>query len=721
MNILLRKTILISLLCFKTLLYAQTYGEMSLKRTDKLNTQKAELLQLEKAYTYLDTSEDAKAYNISHRILKNSVYESSRIAANIVLGVYFNDKNIADSALFYGNRSLALLEPKTDTLAMLKKTEVYNIIANAYGDKSLLEKSKKWHLRGIELSKKYHDKAEYYRKLNNLASVYMRQQDFNFALQLLEECLAYDKDPEFIFSCYINLASIYSYKNDYEKSLIYLKKTLSFFRNAKELRKKVIILQNIGVQYHLLKQPDSAKQYYIRAYKLGKEKQYHRPTLDAINNLALLNKDNKNYAEATAAYEKALLMCEELGYLDKQITIYQELKNIAEIQANYKASLAYFEKEIAIKDSIQKLQRDKEIQELEVKFKTAQKEKEIEFLQIENKNKQLTVANQTEAIKNLKLQQELEKKNNEIAQKENQNKILAFQRVSEQRESQINLLKKDQQLKQASIIREKGIKNTILYSFLIIMIPIIGLLVMYYQKLQTQHKLNAQQEEINTQRIKSIIKDQELEIIKASVEGQDMERKRIAQELHDSIGGNLAAIKLQLSHFVKEEQSLQDINLQIDDTYQQVRNISHTLIPKKFRNNDFCDIIEEYLIKIGNASNLETNFQAYPRKAINQLTEQIQIEVFKIVQELLTNTIKHAQAKTVDVQLNYRDEQLNLIFEDDGIGFDPETINQGLGLLSIKNRLSSIHGTLQMDSSKGRGSLINIDINTTKSIVHEKV
>ena len=77
---------------------------------------------------------------------------------------------------------------------------------------------------------------------------------------------------------------------------------------------------------------------------------------------------------------------------------------------------------------------------------------------------------------------------------------------------------------------------------------------MYYQKLQTQSKLNKTLEEVNQQKITTLLKDQELKLVKASLEGQNNERKRIARELHDSIGGNLATIKLQLSNksFIKK-------------------------------------------------------------------------------------------------------------------------------------------------------------------------
>ncbi|MCK8523861.1 tetratricopeptide repeat protein [Aquimarina sp. D1M17] len=681
----------------------------------KINTYRYEKKQLEQAHDFLGTPKELEAYNTSHRILKNTIYKSSIINASLLLGIYFNDRNLADSALFYGNRCVKILERGKDSISMIKKARAYNIIANAYGDKSLLEESKKWNLKGLKISQKYHDKKQYYRKLHNLASTYIRLKDYDYAIELLESCLTYKKDPELTFTSYVSLASIYSLKNKYDLALSFLKKSLIHFenKNDSESRKKVIVLQNIGVQYHLLKKYDDAISYYNKAYVIGKKKGYHRPTLDALTNIALIHREKENFEEAIQAYKEALIICEDLGFLDKQINIYANLKKIAKSTSNFKESIGYFEKEIEIKDSIVELQKAKEIRELEVKFKTEQKEKEIKILTVENTNRQLRLKNQEEAIKNLRLEQEIENK-------ENENQILAFQNASEKSVNEISLLKKDQEIKKAELERQKVIKNTILYSFLVLLIPIIGLLIIYYQKLQAQSELNKKQKEIGQQKISALLKDQELAVIKASIKGQDKERKRIAQELHDSIGGNLAAIKLQLNHTKTNQNSfLQSINKQLDDTYHQVRSLSHTLIPKKFSENHFCDVIEEYLNNIGNGTDLQTSFEAYPRNKINAINQNVKLEIFKVIQELITNTIKHAKASSMDLQFYLLNNNLNILFEDNGLGFDVTTFTEGIGLRNIKNRLQGMDGQLNIDSRKNRGTIINIEINNLETNLHE--
>lgn len=219
------------------------------------------------------------------------------------------------------------------------------------------------------------------------------------------------------------------------------------------------------------------------------------------------------------------------------------------------------------------------------------------------------------------------------------------------------------------------------------------------------------QNQINKPKLDSILKDRELELIRAAIDGQYKERKRIAQELHDSIGGNLAAIRLQLNNIgnLKNNQ-LNFIKKQLDETYEQVRNLSHDLIPKKFSKNKFSDVIEEYLNNIRDASSLNTSSSIYPRKKIDQLNEIVLLELFRIIQELVTNTLKHAKASEAELHLNLLPGKLNMLFEDNGVGFDHENKTDGIGLDNIQCRLKKLNGVMVIDSKHKRGTVINIEI-----------
>ncbi|MEW7289073.1 tetratricopeptide repeat-containing sensor histidine kinase [Aquimarina sp. 2304DJ70-9] len=681
--------------------------------------------QIDKAYTLLNAN-DKRVYTIAHEFLKTLKSKRSLINTNLILAHYFKNKALIDSSIFYVNRSLKYTIVNDSVQARLH-TSAYNILAVNYINKGLFEESKKWRLKGIETAEKFNEKYYYYLHTHGLARVYFEIDDLKKALELFKKCLQYKKEKEIIYGSYINIGAIYTKMQDFESSDEYYKRGLKLAEKDNAIRALASIKFNLASNAQYQGKLDEAISLYNETIKIAEEYELHQIKLMAQMDIGSVLIDQKKYQEAQGIYINALENAIELGYLNQQLFVYENLKQIAINQSDYKSAFHYVSQYFKVKDSIGKLQKDKEINELEVKFNTLQKEKEIKFLQIENRNRTLELANQEKAFRNLKFEQEIEKKEGEIRKKESENKILSFKNTTEKTQTENILLKKDRELKQAELkineaklTREKSIKNTILYSFLIILIPIIGLLIIYYQKLQTQSELNKKQEEINQEKISSLMKDQELKVIKASVEGQDKERKRIAQELHDSIGGNLAAIKLQLNNTItnKKQDGLKAINNQIDDTYEQVRSLSHNLIPKKFIKNNFCDVLEEHINNIGGVSNLNTSFVGYPRKKIDLLEENMLVETFKIIQELITNTIKHSKATSIELQLNLVENVLSILFEDNGIGFEMKENTDGIGFRNIKSRLKKISGTLHIDSRIKRGTIINIEIPNLTTI-HE--
>ena len=278
------------------------------------------------------------------------------------------------------------------------------------------------------------------------------------------------------------------------------------------------------------------------------------------------------------------------------------------------------------------------------------------------------------------------------------------------KENQILALKEAQLEKENEIDRQTTIKKAFLYGFLVILVPILALLYVYYQKLQTQSQLNLRQKELNAQKMNSLIKENELEVAKSSLNAQQEERRRIAKQLHDSIGSNLAGIKLQLANLKESDTTQHNVLEQIDQTYELVRDISHDLIPKRFKQDAFTTLVQDYLKTIEEASPIQISFSAYPEHAVNGLKDELKVEIYSILLELITNTLKHAKAKTDEVLLNLHDSIFQLLYEDDGIGFDQNKTARGIGLENVKERLGQLSGNVNIDSVLNRGTAITIEI-----------
>lgn len=708
----LQKLVIINLYILSFFLQAQSEESKTLHLPNGIEVEYKEKEKIDQAFALFNNNKQKEAYKIAHRLLKKKLDPHSKANTNLLLGHYFNSRELIDSALYYTNQTLKCSKLiQNDTLKNRLYSKVYNLFAINNKRKGLFEESRKWHIKGIDAAQKFKEVNLYYTHTHGLAQTYKEMGNYKSALKLFKECLTYNEDPEITYGSYINIGTIYSLMKDYDSSNEYYQRALKLGKEHENYYALTVIKLNLAVNYQEQKNLKKSISLYNEVIQLAEEKEYKQLALIAYLNIGSIYLNLKNYKDAELIYSSGLHDAIELGFLKEQKIIYDNLKEIYIAQNDYKIAFQFATKSFKIKDSINRLQKDKEIDELEVKYETLQKEKEIKVLQVENSNRKLELKNQDEAIKNLKLKQE-------VVKKENENKFLSFQNASEKKLNEITLLKKDQEIQEAKLIKEKSIKNTILYSFLILLIPIIGLLIIYYQKLQTQNELNKKQEEISEQKISSLIKDQELKVIKASIKGQDKERKRIAQELHDSIGGNLAAIKLKLNNSINNTETdyLNTINSQIDDTYEQVRSLSHNLIPRKFSENNFCDVLEEYINSIWGSN---SSFSVYPRKEVNLLDENLQIEIFKIIQELTTNTIKHAKATSIELQINLVDNELNILFEDNGIGFNPKNIKEGIGFENIKNRLKKFHGAFHTDSRINRGTIINIEIPTLTTIKNE--
>ncbi|TDW52829.1 signal transduction histidine kinase [Flavobacterium sp. 270] len=655
-------------------------------------------------YSLYNNGDEKTAYKKAHSLLKSTKNNRSIACADLLLAYYFNKRSVIDSSIYFTNQALRFNTVVNDSLKNRLFSLGYNILAINYKKKGLLNESKKWHIKGIQVSQKYNEKNLFYTHTHGLAVAYSGLGDYANALKLFKQCLEYKEDEEIVLGSCINIGDIYSELKEYDNANLYYKKGKILCDKSNNYQGKTAILMGLGANYQLQNKNQEALKAYQEAVVIADKYELNQNAIIARGNIGDVYIDLKKYNEAKVILSEALQKAVSFGLLQNQVYLYDELKKIAVAQEDYKNAYSYFGKASKLKDSINKLQKIKEINELEVKYQTAQKQKEIEVLQFENAARKLTLENQEEAIKNMLLQEEISKKTNE-------NTILSFQNASNKKRNEISLLKKDQQLKALEINQQKKTRMFTILGFLIFLIPIIGLLFQYYKRLKAQRLLNIKQVEISSQKIDGILKDQELMLIKASVDGQDKERERISQELHDSIGGNLAAIKLQLNHLADSKfPNIHKISLQLDETYQQVRNLSHTLLPKKFSHNKFSEVLESYLNNISEASRLKITFLTYPKKEINEMDEDIQIETFKVIQELLTNTIKHAKASEIEVQLNLIDNILNVLFEDNGVGFDADNQTKGIGFINLETRINKLNGSFLIDSKLGRGTIANIEI-----------
>ncbi|WP_158847790.1 tetratricopeptide repeat-containing sensor histidine kinase [Algibacter sp. L1A34] len=660
--------------------------------------------KVDSLFYFFNNGFDKKAYKQAHNLLPKFKTNKALANTNFLLAYYHNKYAAIDSSIYYTQQALKSKSAVNDSLANRLTILAYQLLAINNKNKGLYHESKKWNIKGAELSEKHNETNLYYSHLHGLASTYIALGKNQEALDLFEKCIKYSNNDEIILGSYINLGSIYSSFNKYKTSNNYLQKAKEICEKDPNRKQALInVIINIGDNYLNNGEANKALLEFYDAKKTSFQNKFYNLELIVTDKIGTTLYNEKRDNDALLIFTSALPKAMSLGALDVLMHSYLMLEKISVRKDDYNSAYSYGKRYYQIKDSIDNSQKEKEINSLEIKFETLEKEKTIKVLQIENLNKSLNIKNKDADIEKYKLQKA-------IIAKQNENQVLQLQNGVEKRKNEIALLKEKEALKVVELDRQKTIKYIVLVAFFILLIPIVALLIIYYQKLQAQGLLNLKEKEINEQRVNSLKKDQELKLIKASVEGQNQERKKIAQEMHDSVGGNLAAIKLQFSQLSNHPNNMKLIYSQLDDTYEQVRNLSHNLLPKKIRENDFVDLIKEYINTVEEASELIINVSFFDEVKINSLTKILQNELFSIFQELTTNTIKYAKAKTIDIQLDLLNGCIFFIYEDDGIGFDLSVTTLGIGLTNIKNRVENYNGILHIDSKLERGTSINIEI-----------
>jgi two-component system, NarL family, sensor kinase len=201
--------------------------------------------------------------------------------------------------------------------------------------------------------------------------------------------------------------------------------------------------------------------------------------------------------------------------------------------------------------------------------------------------------------------------------------------------------------------------------------------------------------------------------IAAEINTLEAERKRIAGDLHDELGPMLSAIKLQINHLEPEDETenalLEKSSKQIDNIIQRFREISYDLLPNTLVRKGFIKATHEYISKLKNLHPLEINFNTTDFS----LTAEREVNLYRVIQEIMQNTIKHARATALNINIVKRNKSIFLQTKDDGIGFNYSEKSleaKGVGLLSLQSRAQLLGGQLVVHTQPGSGTTFEIEM-----------
>lgn len=495
----------------------------------------------------------------------------------------------------------------------------------------------------------------------NLSGILNAQGLFSKALEYDRKAIAHKSDfrsPADYASIYYNAAVTYEKTGQKDKFRIYLDSAAYFNQRYPSNRNLLNIYTGYGKFHEISGHTDSAISYYRKAMELSKtESDMYFFSETAINLSSLLFKSGKT-KEAGLLLEEALKNA--LSFGDKMMLseIYRGKKDIAASEGRFKDAFTYAELFKTYADSVTNETTNRTTLSLEARYENQKREKENSDLKLTITQNELTITKRNRTL---------------LA-----GGLLAASLV-------IVLLLLNRTNRQKRMLAEKD------------------------KTIQQDH-------------IRFLERQQQVVSLQSMINGQETERTRIARDLHDGLSGMFSTVRMYCSSLVHEKKELKENPVfrktveMIDQAAEEIRRIAHNMMPEVLMKLGLVHALQDLCANISAGKLLQVRLQAYGME--QRMNPSTEIMLYRILQELLNNIIKHARATEAIIQFNRDGNRLMVTVEDNGRGFDQLKEDGALhaGLDTVKSRVDYLNGQITIDSQMEMGTTITMEF-----LIHEEV
>lgn len=569
-----------------------------------------------------------------------SVIDSKRsyndqINASLKLLETFQLKNF-DTTLMEGDKALQLARKNTDSVSV---AEIKRHIGVASYFKGKYDVAARNFYESIAILEKANEKKKLAPVYNDLAKLYRKTRDLDRALQNYNKADAIYRqlnDTAGISMILNESGVVFEYREDYTEAINRYTSSMKLAEAAGDSLSVSYSLSNIAGVYVIQKKYALAEKNLLRALNIRQILKDSFAIALTYSDLGVAMNGKGDYNKAVEYLSLSNQMAEHLKYPELQSNNYNELSTVAQKQGDFQKAFQYFMKRSALRDSLYALEKTRQIEELNTKYETAQREQQIQ--------------NQ-------------------------QNKIR-------------------------------------LQNFLFV--GIAGLVLLAGLLIYSQYKRYRLRKE--TQLQSEIMRQQEI-AVKAVMEAEENERERIAKDLHDGVGQMMSAAKMNLSAFeseiqfsnVEHKKSFEKIISLVDESCKEVRTVSHIMMPNALLKSSLGAAIREFVDKLNNKT---LKVHVYTEGLDDRLDSNVETVLYRVIQECVNNTIKHAGATTLDISLIKDKDGISGTIEDNGKGFDTTDKEkfEGIGLKNITTRIEYLKGTVDFDSAPGRGTVVALHV-----------
>lgn len=515
----------------------------------------------------------------------------------------------------------------------------------------------------------------------NLSANFIRQNKYDSALVYLEYSLAIDianNDSNYIASDYNFFGTCYNKLKLYDQAKEELFKAL---RYKPDPITKANTFYNIAMSNLKLLELDSAIYYAKLSQDLYTAYNNEYSLIRVYSLIGVIWQGAQEYSNAILYHEKTVELAEKRGDERALSIAYNNL------------SVCYLGENNATKA----------VQYAILAFEINSKNQNIEFATNSSENLALAYALQGKVDSTIKYIDVSDSLREKFLQNSYYDKLSSVQGKLQLAEKETELAKNELELekKEAALANYKFQVIIIIASIVLVLLIILLLFIQFKNKQKQQFQA-------------AIIQEKQAGLNR-EIDASENERKRISKELHDGIGQELSALKMNLGSLLNElpedapsiENKLKTITNQLSESADEVRNISHRMMPRALIDGNLQDAINDLFVKTFQYSEIDYKFEH--SNFTYKLPKTLEISFYRILQELVNNIIKHSKAKTIEVQLYETSKSVILHVEDDGVG--SKNINSsGHGMFNIKNRVEMFKGKVNIDSEVNRGTSVTVSV-----------
>lgn len=648
------------LFTFSSLLCGSNHSKDSIrsliKNAKNLDQQSQQYIALAKSY--IDQNVDSTSFylDIAEGVANESGNNMNIIQVMNMQGNVLQRRGKLDEAmnLYQEAMKMAVGDKNDSALAML-----WNNMGIIHTNQGNFDEAIAAYIEGMKYEEIISNRKGVAEGYNNLGVVHYYLSDMDNTLLYLKKSTEISKeigDLEILKKGYINIGAIHRYLGEYEEALEYYNEGLEISESLNNTADINTCWHNIAEVYSLQGKYDESEAYYKKALVFNQKFDNKHGLALEYNNLGSLYTKQDKFKKGLESFDTAFKIANESGFRKLKEDIYQGYSILYAKKKEFKKAYDFNQLYLVLKDSILNEENAKSIAELRTKYETAEKEK-----------------------------------------------LLAIERIKTD-SLKVEKALVDQQRAEAELKTSNRNKWIIVLVFLVI-----GASLFFFASVQ-RNKRKAQAE-----KDAALILERDKGLT-AVIEAQEEERKRISKDLHDGIGQQLSGLKMAfqrlegklLEEIPHREQELKQLVSIISDSADEVRTISHQMMPRALTEYGLLPAMEDMLSKSLTPNEIEYEFEHYGIE--DRLAERIEISLYRIIQELINNIIKHSAAKRVNIQLFKNAGKVILIIEDNGKGFTEGSNSEGHGLLNIKSRLNSLHGEVNYSPSPGSGTVATIRI-----------